>query len=264
MEVDSNRQESDLVELMRKKMQMSADNFSSRNFEAMSQFMNGGGGSSDLFSNNGIDGGGGVMTTVIQGQGRGKGGEQTQVFADSRSASIQGTVRSEEPQQLPPWIEEKLRQEGLLNGNQKITATATQKKILISNSSTAGVTRSYSSNSGFPIPSSSSANNMMLNQGHGQVQVEEIGPGGEITPLTSTTRNSPFGIPLSPRRSPFTFRNFEGPLWTNNIFPIESDLLKNNRKTWDLSSDLKTRTQVQFSASQSQHVFESSSNGSFR
>lgn len=250
-----NRQESDLMEQMRKQMQINSENFSARNFGSMSQFLNNGSGGNDLFTNtNGVDGG----VTIIQGQSRNK-GEHTQVLADSRSATIQGNMnQTGEQQQLPPWIEEKLRKEGLLNGNQKITATATQKKISIANSSCMGVTRSFSSNSGFPMPSSSNSFTNM-NQ-----QLEKDGRPQDGVTTVVATRNSPMGVPLSPRRSPFTFRNFEGPLWTDNIFPLENDLLKQNRKTWDLSSDLQTRTQVHFSASHSQQVFESSSNGSFR
>ena len=235
-------------------MEMDSDSFSKMSFDkpmAFKSFMNGSG--RDLMSSNSMDG---MALTASTQSGR---TGMSQMFAGSKSSSIQTSLSSSSGggvsgEEIPESVLEELRNRGLLHGNQKITAT--QKKTTISASSTAavGVTRSFSSNSGFPLTSSSMS------------EMNSMGMGNEVAVMGSN--NNPT-VDLSLLSSPFrkfNFRNFEGPLWRDNISPMGTIVtnLKDNRNTWDLSSSLKSKSKVSFSASQSQHAVFESCNGAYR
>ncbi len=248
MEMQSSGDTTDLAELMRKKMEMGVESFSTRTFDNSSplfkQFMNGSG--SGMLGSSSLDG---ISLNSTS--------SRSQMFAGmNQSSSIETSISGGGSQELPEEVMQELRNRGLLkeNGTQRITATA--KKTMISSSSTAamGMTRSMSSSTaGFPSSST----------------VSEVMPGGEEVALVSSSSNTPSldlsMLPSPFRRAPFTFRNFEGPLWTDNISPMGNVMsLKDNRKTWDLSSDIKSKTKVSFSASQSQQLSYESINGNVR
>lgn len=101
----------------------------------------------------------------------------------------------------------------------------------ISASNSFGVTRSFSSSSGF-LPSSSST---LFSDKSGSTETGLQSSAGDLVPSLDSFV-SPF------RRAPFHFRNFNRPLWTD---------MKDNRMTWDPALLLKSSaSQIQFSASQ--------------
>jgi len=122
-----------------------------------------------------------------------------------------------------------------------------------------GITRSFSSSSGFPTASISSgsinsegADSGVPNSHHGFIQRQ----GGDNFPSFGGSTS------LSPFKGPFRFRNFDRPLFTD--IPLRADN-QGNRMTWDpamLKSMRSSSSQVQFSASQ--HTFFEANNGSIR
>lgn len=101
----------------------------------------------------------------------------------------------------------------------------------LSASSSMGVTRSFSSSSGF-LPSSSST---LFSDKSGSTETGFQSSAGDLVPSLESFV-SPF------KRAPFNFRNFHRPLWTD---------MKDNRMTWDPALLIKSSTsQIQFSASQ--------------
>lgn len=116
-------------------------------------------------------------------------------------------------------------------GEKQQSQTTTQ----ISGTSAFGVTRSFSSSSGF-LPSSSST--LFSNSDKsGSTETGLQSSAGDLVPSLDSFV-SPF------KRAPFHFRNFNRPLWTD---------MKDNRMTWDpalLIKSSSTSQSIQFSASQ--------------
>lgn len=119
-----------------------------------------------------------------------------------------------------------------------------------------GVTRSFSSSSGFPPTSMSS----------GSIHSDGVDSGLSSSNALVSSNFPSFGgsASFSPLKRPFGFRNFDRPLWIDMPFGAK-DNQANIRNTWDPAMMLSMKnsgSQVQFSASQ--HTFFEASNGSFR
>ncbi|CAL8117441.1 unnamed protein product [Orchesella dallaii] len=121
-------------------------------------------------------------------------------------------------------------------------------QVNVNASSNFGVTRSFSSSSGFH-PSSSSSNTLFSDKnGSEDSAIQSL---GQLT--TDVVPNlesfvSPF------RRAPFNFRNFNRPLWTD---------MRDNRMTWDPTIMKSSTSQIQFSASKQTFLEASAINGQF-
>ncbi|CAG7719893.1 unnamed protein product [Allacma fusca] len=174
--------------------------------------------------------------------------EKTQMFAASRSATLQSqsSVSGSAIPTSNTWMNMSSDvQQGLAATVSEVTNVST------SGAAVAGVTRSFSTSSGFPI-APASFNRQLSN--------------------TDSSLNSPVennvSIPslenfVSPFRRPFGFRNFDRPLWTDMASDFKDN--QNFRMTWDpstLPSMKSSSSHLQFSASQ-RSVFQSV-NGSFR